>query len=167
MLKIARPWVVITGGEPTLWDLDALIEVIKESEPPGMDEMSAPMVQLETSGLHALKGRLVPDWVTISPKAMLDFKVPDELLCYADELKFVVDEDLTEATVSALEARRWEIRKLKPQGYPVPGSHYRMVVLMPEGSPPRPEMVEKALEWASRHPYWRVMDRMQYRFGVR
>src|SRR3990172_7111242 len=103
-------WVVITGGEPTLYDLDALILALRDN---------GNGIQLETSGQNALKGSFVPDWVTISPKERLAFKVPDELLRWASELKFVVDEGLAIETVIELERRLSIVKKYRP-GEPDP-----------------------------------------------
>lgn len=68
---------VITGGEPTLYDLTELTEVLHES---GFQ------INLETSGAHELKGNI--DWVCLSPKK---FKPPVEsILQKADELKVII-----------------------------------------------------------------------------
>ncbi len=69
--------VVITGGEPAMYDLtelcNALHNVGKRSH-------------IETSGAHPIRGNF--DWVTFSPKK---FKAPlEESALLADELKVVV-----------------------------------------------------------------------------
>jgi len=69
--------VVITGGEPFMYDLNNLIDLLHES---GF------RVHIETSGAYPLSG--TPDWVCVSPKK---FKSPlKEVLEIADELKVVV-----------------------------------------------------------------------------
>lgn len=69
--------VVITGGEPSLHQLDALTTVLK----------TIPVrTHIETSGSSPLTGLL--DWVTLSPKR---FKAPLESnYPFVDELKVVV-----------------------------------------------------------------------------
>lgn len=69
--------VVITGGEPTLYDLSALTRQLKAS---GFQ------TNIETSGAHELTGDF--DWVCLSPKK---FKPPVEsVLKKADELKVII-----------------------------------------------------------------------------
>ncbi len=69
--------VVITGGEPAMYDLTALTSAIQKT---------GKRVHIETSGAHPLKGSF--DWVTFSPKK---FKAPvDSCAQMANELKVVV-----------------------------------------------------------------------------
>lgn len=71
------PFVVITGGEPLLHNLDPLTQAIKQA---GLK------VHLETSGSSELTGSF--DWITLSPKR---FKPPvDSIYQYVNELKVVV-----------------------------------------------------------------------------
>ena len=68
---------VVTGGEPSMHNLEALCDALHAV---GFS------VHIETSGAHPISGSL--DWVTLSPKK---FKAPlDECLAAADELKVVV-----------------------------------------------------------------------------
>ena len=68
---------VITGGEPAMHHLDALI---------GGLHAAGFKVAIETSGTRILTGG--PDWVTLSPKK---FKAPlPEVLAEAQELKVVI-----------------------------------------------------------------------------
>jgi len=68
---------VITGGEPLMYDLDALCRQLHRA---GL------RTHLETSGAHPLSGRW--DWICLSPKK---FKKPlPAILSQADELKVVV-----------------------------------------------------------------------------
>ena len=70
-------FVVITGGEPTLYDLTKLTSMLKEKNIE---------IAIETSGTNTLKGKF--DWVTFSPKK---FKKPiNEYYSCSDELKVVV-----------------------------------------------------------------------------
>jgi organic radical activating enzyme len=69
--------VVITGGEPFMYDLDPLIRALHQQ---GLK------VHIETSGAYAISGN--PDWICVSPKK---FKAPlDEVMPRANELKVVV-----------------------------------------------------------------------------
>jgi len=69
--------VVITGGEPTLYNLEPLTKRLKENNL---------QVHIETSGAYPLSGNF--DWVCVSPKR---FKLPiDEMLIRADELKMII-----------------------------------------------------------------------------
>lgn len=70
-------FVVLTGGEPAMYDLSALAEAIQDR---GIE------VAIETSGCYPLHGKV--DWYCFSPKK---FKAPvAEAYERADELKVVV-----------------------------------------------------------------------------
>ena len=76
-LEFPAKAVVITGGEPLMYNLDALSRELKKA---GLKTW------LETSGAYPLSGTW--DWICVSPKK---FKAPlPELLSVADELKVVV-----------------------------------------------------------------------------
>ena len=49
--------VIITGGDPLMWNLDVLTEALKDN---------GCRIHIETSGAHPLSGHL--DWITLSPK---------------------------------------------------------------------------------------------------
>lgn len=69
--------VVVTGGEPTLHNLDPLTRLIHEL---------GKRTHMETAGTNVISGRW--DWVTLSPKK---FKAPlEENLEKADELKIII-----------------------------------------------------------------------------
>ncbi|MCO6496050.1 MAG: radical SAM protein [Chitinophagaceae bacterium] len=75
--KFPAKLVVITGGEPTLYNLDGLTHQLKKA---GFQ------TNIETSGAHELTGDF--DWVCLSPKK---FKAPVEsVLKKADELKIII-----------------------------------------------------------------------------
>ena len=72
-------FVVVTGGEPAIHDLTALVEALHARKLP---------VHLETSGAFPIRGNF--DWITLSPKR---WKLPlAENLCRADEFKIIVDQ---------------------------------------------------------------------------
>lgn len=69
--------VVITGGEPTMYDLNELTKSIQQA---------GYKTHLETSGSYPLSGNW--DWICLSPKK---FKAPlKEILPKANELKVVI-----------------------------------------------------------------------------
>jgi 7-carboxy-7-deazaguanine synthase len=69
--------VVITGGEPFMYDLAPLINDLHNR---GLK------VHIETSGAYPVSGN--PDWICVSPKK---FKAPlNEVMPQADELKVVI-----------------------------------------------------------------------------
>lgn len=71
------PVVVITGGEPLMYDLSTLTAKLKAS---------GKQTHIETSGAYPLSGTW--DWICLSPKK---FKAPLEIIYpYADELKIIV-----------------------------------------------------------------------------
>lgn len=156
--QVKAPHVVVTGGEPTLYNLDPLLHALRRH-----------FVQLETSGQNALKGELQPDWVTWSPKENIGWNAPEELKALTNEVKWVVDDTLQWETVEAewLWFQNLTLNdRTHKRGLP-------WVYLMPEGCPPRPEMVAKTLAWLetcydiNKGYHFRFGDRLQYRIGVR
>lgn len=69
--------VVITGGEPLMYNLNVLCKGLKKN---GIK------IFLETSGAYPLSGHF--DWICVSPKP--EMKPLKELLLMADELKVVI-----------------------------------------------------------------------------
>lgn len=75
--KTPAKLVVITGGEPLLYNLDALAKEL---------QLAGYKTHLETSGAYPLSGAW--DWICLSPKK---FKAPQPgILGYANELKVVI-----------------------------------------------------------------------------
>lgn len=72
--------VVVTGGEPILFDLKPLTDAL---------HALGRRVHLETSGIAPLRGAL--DWVTLSPKPFGQPPRP-EVVALADEVKIIVHE---------------------------------------------------------------------------
>ncbi|MCB9251012.1 MAG: radical SAM protein [Flavobacteriales bacterium] len=69
--------VVITGGEPAMYDLNSLCQLLHERNY---------RIHIETSGAYELKGNF--DWVCFSPKK---FKKPiEQIFSLAHELKIIV-----------------------------------------------------------------------------
>lgn len=69
--------IIITGGEPLMWNLDFMTLKLKEL---------GATIHIETSGAYSLSGQL--DWITLSPKKLADVK-PD-VLEKASELKCII-----------------------------------------------------------------------------
>ncbi len=69
--------VVITGGEPLMYNLDYLCTILKEHNI---------SIYLETSGTYALSGSF--DWICVSPKSQMTAR--RDMLQLADELKVIV-----------------------------------------------------------------------------
>jgi 7-carboxy-7-deazaguanine synthase len=70
--------VVITGGEPILFDLAPLVDAL---------HTLGRKVHIETSGIAELRGAI--DWVTLSPKPFGTWPTP-EVVARADEVKIIV-----------------------------------------------------------------------------
>ncbi|MBT4477786.1 MAG: 7-carboxy-7-deazaguanine synthase QueE, partial [Flavobacteriales bacterium] len=77
ILNFPTETVVITGGEPLMWNMNFLTKSLKEN---GL------RTHLETSGSHELSGEW--DWICLSPKK---FQKPlNTINPIADELKIIV-----------------------------------------------------------------------------
>ena len=71
--------VVVTGGEPLMWNLDYLCSGLKDHNI---------LTFIETSGAYPLSGKW--DWICLSPKKNMP---PKEAICReADELKVIIEE---------------------------------------------------------------------------
>lgn len=69
--------IVLTGGEPLMWNLDNLTSKLKEL---------GCQIHIETSGAYPMSGQL--DWITLSPKKT---GLPlDEIYSRAHELKVII-----------------------------------------------------------------------------
>ena len=72
--------VVITGGEPLMYNLDLLCSLLKGQ---GIS------IFIETSGVYPISGRF--DWICLSPKA--NHPPLAELMLMADELKVIIHDE--------------------------------------------------------------------------
>jgi len=152
MASVHYQHVVITGGEPLLYNLDPLLIPLYEEWH---------YVHLESSGQQDFKGIYSVHWVVWSPKKSLGWDASERFKRLVNEVKFVVDDDLEIKTVEDIEDwyRDWYANvthKLPP-----------IITLMPEGCPPSQEHMQKAFDWVMANPRWRISDRLQYRLGVR
>lgn len=127
VLSAGADSVVVTGGEPLMWNLDPLCEMLKSK---GIK------TYLETSGAYPLTGKW--DWITLSPKR--DSPPLPAIWAMADEIKVVIQDgkDFEEAEVYR--------QKVDP---------VCQLLLQPEWSRYR-EMIEEITEYVKRNPAWRV-----------
>ncbi len=119
--------VVITGGEPLMYDLTYLTRELQKA---GLK------THIETSGAHPLTG--IWDWICLSPKK---FKHPlEEFYPHADELKIIVfnKHDLIWAEEHATQVNK-----------------NCALLLQPEWSKEK-EMLPLMIDYAKSHPEWRV-----------
>ncbi len=119
--------VVITGGEPLIYNLDHLTKKLKEKNIATF---------IETSGAYPLTG--LWDWVCLSPKKTMAPK--EEMFAKADELKIIVfnKNDFSWAAENA--------KKVNKDCY---------LYLQPEWSK-REEMTPLIIEFVKENPAWRV-----------
>lgn len=148
------PLAVITGGEPTLYDLDELITYLLTVGQSiwGHDFR----IQVETSGQNEFKGSRRPNYLTWSPKRQLNYNAPADIMRSVAEVKWVVDDILTLEDVLEGMGRVYMQSGGKP-----------LCILMPEGTPPPQNLVDKAMDWLIKEPTWRYGDRLQWRIGVK
>ncbi len=108
-LEVGAKNLVVTGGEPSLYDLDYLTLAFRDA---GF------VLFLETSGAHPLTGEW--DWICLSPKKQSPPR--EEYYDNADELKVIVqnEEDLEWAVKNAAKVKgtcllflqpEWSVRK--------------------------------------------------------
>jgi organic radical activating enzyme len=119
--------IVVTGGEPLMWDMNPLTSELKSK---GMQ------THIETSGAYALTGDW--DWICLSPKKL---KAPlDEVYQKAHELKVIVynRDDLKYAEEQAA--------KVNPNC---------ILYLQPEWSK-REKVTPFIVDYVMKHPKWKV-----------
>ena len=125
--------IVITGGEPLLYPLDALTGRLRDE---GLE------IFLETSGTHPFSGAF--DWVCLSPKRQ--HPPLDEAYARADELKVIVETEDDFAWAERNAARVGEACRL---------------YLQPEWSRSE-QMMPAIVEYAKAHPEWNVSIQTHY-----
>lgn len=78
-------FAVITGGEPTLQDLDELLTALKSKQY---------YIAIETNGTKGLSdcAAALVDWITVSPKPQTKYFISDKLP-FISEVKYVVDDN--------------------------------------------------------------------------
>lgn len=119
--------VVITGGEPTVYELTILTDTLHQA---GL------LVHMETAGPHALSGAI--DWVCFSPKKFLPPQA--EFYQQAHELKVVIYHETDLAWAEAHAARC---------------ADHVQCFLQPEWSR-RERITPLLIEHVKQHPHWRL-----------
>lgn len=121
------PVVVVTGGEPLMYDLTELTRSIKAG---GM------RTHLETSGVYPITGTW--DWICFSPKK---FKAPDPSVpAQADELKIIV-------------YHKTDFEWAEKHARLVPNDCE--LFLQPEWSKEK-EMLPLIIDYVKAHPRWKI-----------
>ena len=119
--------VVVTGGEPAMYNLEVLTQKLKAKNL---------RTNIETSGAYPLTGTW--DWVCLSPKK---FKAPvDSVFQQADELKIIV------FNKSDFEWAEQHAAKVRPECE---------LFLQPEWSKEK-EMTPLIIEYVKNNPRWKV-----------
>lgn len=143
--KILKPYtcasyvnVVLTGGEPTMHELTALIHEIKNVQ-------LFSLICLETNGTLKPAWLDLLDFITVSPKAPID----ELQMIEADEVKIVVTDKLANEQVDAYINFYSPVR---PQYYLQPVSN-------------NPIIAKRCLEYVKRHPWCGISCQMQKVFG--
>tara|TARA_A100001011_G_C14000517_1_gene711172 strand:+ start:106 stop:738 length:633 start_codon:yes stop_codon:yes gene_type:complete len=107
--------VIVTGGEPLMWNMGPLTKELKKYNK---------KIHIETSGSHPLTGDW--DWICLSPKKA---KLPiDDAYKYADELKIIIynNHDFVFAEEEAKKVNKKAILYLQPEW----GKKEKMMPLM-------------------------------------
>jgi len=126
-LKSGTDSVVVTGGEPLMWNLDYLCEGLKKNNIKTF---------IETSGAYPLTGRW--DWICLSPKKNMP---PETKICeVADELKVII-----QYTVDFEWAEKYRIKV----------SNGCKLFLQPEWSRFQ-EIIPEVVEYVKKNPAWRI-----------
>ena len=119
--------IVVTGGEPLMWNMDPLTSQLRAK---GLK------THIETSGAYPLTGEW--DWICLSHKKM---KLPtDEVYAEANELKMIV-------------YNKDDFRFAEEQAKRV-GSHC-VLYLQPEWSK-RDKVIPMIVDYVMAHPKWKV-----------
>ena len=119
--------VIITGGEPLMWNMGPLTKELKKFNK---------KIHIETSGSYPLTGDW--DWICLSPKKA---KLPiEEAYMYADELKIIIynNHDFIFAEEEAKKVNKKAILYLQPEW----GKKEKMMPLM--------------VEFVKKNPKWKI-----------
>ena len=130
--------MIITGGEPLMWNLDLLTEKLRAA---------GTRTHIETSGAHPLSGTF--DWICLSPKKK---KRPvGDVLQKANELKMVIynNNDFLFAEEMAAQV-----------------SPDCLLYLQPEWSK-RNKVIPKIVDYVMAHPQWKASLQMHKYLDIR
>ncbi|AER40481.1 MAG: 7-carboxy-7-deazaguanine synthase QueE [Flavobacteriales bacterium] len=121
--------IVITGGEPTMWDLSPLTRILKKK---------GYRIHVETSGSYPIDEKNI-DWITLSPKKK---KRPlEENYKKMNELKIIIDDesDFFFAEEQALYAKK----------------NNCIFILQPEWKKTI-KIIPKIISYIKNHPKWKI-----------
>lgn len=119
--------IVITGGEPLMWNLNPLTQKLKKE---------GCRIHIETSGSHTLSGDI--DWICLSPKKN---QIPKkEILPLAHELKIIIE---TEHDFKFAEYFAHKV------------SNHCKLYLQPEWSQSE-KMTPKIVDYVMKNPKWHI-----------
>jgi radical SAM domain protein len=130
--------IIITGGEPLMWNLNLLTQKLKAG---------GARTHIETSGAHPLSGEW--DWICLSPKKI---KRPvGDVLRRANELKMVIynNNDFLFAEEMAAEVNQ-----------------ECLLYLQPEWSK-RDKVIPKIVDYVLAHPQWKASLQMHKYLDIR
>ena len=130
--------MIITGGEPLMWNLDLLTQKLRAA---------GARTHIETSGAHPLSGTF--DWICLSPKKI---KRPvADVLQKANELKMVIynNNDFLFAEEMAAQV-----------------SPDCLLYLQPEWSK-RNKVIPKIVDYVMAHPQWKATSQMHKYLEIR
>ena len=130
--------IIITGGEPLMWNLNLLTQGLKAG---------GARTHIETSGAHPLSGEW--DWICLSPKKI---KRPvGDVLRRANELKMVIynNNDFLFAEEMAAEVNQ-----------------ECLLYLQPEWSK-RDKVIPKIVDYVLAHPQWKASLQMHKYLDIR
>ena len=130
--------MIITGGEPLMWNLDLLTEKLRAA---------GARTHIETSGAHHLSGTF--DWICLSPKKI---KRPvGDVLQKANELKMVIYNNNDFLFAEEMAAR------VSPDC---------LLYLQPEWSK-RNKVIPKIVDYVMAHPQWKASLQMHKYLDIR
>ena len=137
-------WCVITGGEPSLQPIQALVEPLHEL---GMK------VAVETNGTREIPSEI--DFVTVSPKFPFVEKEQhaDVVLTKANEVKVVMTEGISVETIRGYEAIKAGYYFIQPCDT---GDAVKNIAIM-----------QRAVEFIKYHPNWQLSLQQQKILNVR
>lgn len=127
VVKSGTDSVVVTGGEPLMWNLDYLCDGLKNRNINTF---------IETSGAYPLSGKW--DWICLSPK--VNMPPVSEICMKADELKVIIQN--TKDFIWAEKYRLLVNKNCK-------------LFLQPEWSRFE-KIIPELVEYVKKNPYWRI-----------
>lgn len=138
ILSVRAKVVVITGGEPMLYNLNPLCDLLKKYK-----------IQtfLETSGTHKLSGKW--DWLCLSPKPKT--RILKIYYSMADELKVIIETKKDILWAKAVE------KKVRPDC---------KLYLQPEWSK-RDNVLPEIISFVKNNPQWRISLQTHKYMGIR